>query len=144
VFQDATAFFSRGTPNLATVIPAMDHIDNLLTTRAVDHAYDPPIRVALAMGKKTLNRYYALTDASEVYRIAMGAFWTFFFSRLHTLTVLIVLHPRHKLTYFAKASWESAWIATAREIVRVEFDRSYADKPVEESTEDVQEDLTKV
>jgi hypothetical protein len=37
-----------------------------------------------------------------------------------------VLHPRHKLAYFAKAGWEPAWIATAHEIVRAEFDRTYS------------------
>jgi hypothetical protein len=36
----------------------MDHIDHLLSTQAVDRIYDAPIRAALAMGKKTLNRYY--------------------------------------------------------------------------------------
>jgi hypothetical protein len=70
--MDATAFFSRGTPNLAMVIPAMDHIDEILTSQAVSWQYDAPIRAALAMGKRTLNRYYTLTDMSEVYRIAMS------------------------------------------------------------------------
>jgi hypothetical protein len=65
-------FFSRSTPNLATVIPVMDYIDGVLTGLSVNRAYEAPIRVALALGKKTLNRYYTLTDASEVYRIAMS------------------------------------------------------------------------
>jgi hypothetical protein len=37
-----------------------------------------------------------------------------------------VLHPQHKLSYFAKVGWEAEWITTVREIVRAEFDRSYA------------------
>jgi hypothetical protein len=41
----------------------MDHIDQFLTSQAVDKGFAPSIRVALAMGKKTLNRYYTLTDA---------------------------------------------------------------------------------
>jgi hAT family C-terminal dimerisation region len=44
------------------------------------------------------------------------------------LTTPTVLHPRHKLVYFSKAGWEAAWIQTAREIVRDEFDRSYPPK----------------
>jgi hypothetical protein len=72
IFQDATTFFSRATPNLATVIPAMDHIDKVLTAQSLDCTYEAPIRMALAMGSKTLNCYYTLTDASEVYRIAMS------------------------------------------------------------------------
>ena len=39
---------------------------------------------------------------------------------------LLVLHPRHKLQYFKTAGWEEEWIEAAKEIVRVEFDRTYA------------------
>ncbi|KAG2739686.1 hypothetical protein P692DRAFT_201669890, partial [Suillus brevipes Sb2] len=85
VLKDATLFFSRSTPNLATVIPAMDLIDQQIA-------------------KKTLDRYYQLTDKSEVYRIAM------------------VLHPRHKLSYFKSAGWEDAWIKTMEDLVRDEFE----------------------
>jgi hypothetical protein len=72
VFKDATLFFSRSTPNLATVIPAMDHIDETLTTSSLDPKYSPSLRAALGIAKKTLNRYYNATDQSEVYRIAMS------------------------------------------------------------------------
>lgn len=72
VFKDATNFFSRGTPNLATVIPAMDMIDEVLSTGSVNLDYQPAIRAALGLSKKTLNRYYDMTDHSEVYRTAMG------------------------------------------------------------------------
>ncbi|KAH9848487.1 hypothetical protein C2E23DRAFT_715766, partial [Lenzites betulinus] len=104
VLKDATLFFSRDTPNLAMVIPAMDHIDNTLTeqTRA-GSPLQPSISAALRLAKKTLNRYYKLSDMSATYRIAM------------------VLHPSHKLQYFAKACWPSAWIKTAKEIVIDEF-----------------------
>jgi hypothetical protein len=43
---------------------------------------------------------------------------------------LTVLHPRHKLTYFRNAGWESEWITTAEKLVRDEFNRSYANKDV--------------
>ncbi|KAF9561572.1 hypothetical protein CPC08DRAFT_600203, partial [Agrocybe pediades] len=55
----------------------------------------------------TLNKYYNATDHSEVYRIAM------------------VLHPRHKLSYFKKAGWKDSWIQTAEDIVRAEYERTY-------------------
>ena len=67
-------FFSRGTPNIATVIPAMDHLDSYLTTAALDSDIPVSIKAALAVGKKTLNRYYDKTDHSEVFRIAMGTY----------------------------------------------------------------------
>jgi len=50
----------------------MDHIDSHLATAARNIGYSASIRAALAIGKKTLNRYYNKTDHSEVYRIAMG------------------------------------------------------------------------
>ncbi|PPQ76808.1 hypothetical protein CVT26_001762 [Gymnopilus dilepis] len=73
IFKDTTLFFSCDTPNLATVIPAMDHIDKVLATCSNSpNQFSPAIRAALAISKKALNKYYNKTDHSEVYRIAMG------------------------------------------------------------------------
>jgi len=52
----------------------MDHIDEHLATAAIDNDYPLAIKAALAIGKKTLNRYYDKTDHSEVFRIAMGMY----------------------------------------------------------------------
>ena len=79
IFKDATLFFSRETPNLAKVIPAMDHIDKHLATAATRGHYSPAIQAALTVGKKLLNKYYAATDHSEMYRIAMSNVFLFFF-----------------------------------------------------------------
>jgi hypothetical protein len=66
-------FFSRdGIPNLATVIPAMDRIDEVLATNTLDEQFSLSIKAVLSIGKKTLNQYYSKTDASDVYRIAMS------------------------------------------------------------------------
>ena len=62
-------------PSIASVIPAMDHIDQHLATAATSDEYGPAIKAALAIGKKTINRYYDQTDHSEVYRIAMSIFY---------------------------------------------------------------------
>ncbi|THU87433.1 hypothetical protein K435DRAFT_584645, partial [Dendrothele bispora CBS 962.96] len=67
----------------------------------------PAIHAAVSIAKKTLNRYYDKTDHSEVYRIAM------------------ILHPRHKLSYFESAGWDKEWIDTANGICREEFERKY-------------------
>ncbi|KAI0293009.1 hypothetical protein B0F90DRAFT_1644173, partial [Multifurca ochricompacta] len=104
VLKDVTQFFSRSTPNLATVIPAMDYINDCLSAQANDHTLSPAIKASLGLGKKTLNQYYSLTDSSEVYHIAM------------------VLHPHHKLLYFRSAKWEQEWIDTAEELVCDEFE----------------------
>ncbi|KAG2028834.1 hypothetical protein BDR03DRAFT_813076, partial [Suillus americanus] len=95
ILKDATLYFSRATPNLATVIPAMDHVDKMLTSYSRNKKYLPSIRSAVKLATNTLNRYYQLTDRSRTYRISM------------------VLHPQHKLSYFKAAHWEDSWIKTA-------------------------------
>ena len=75
IFKDATLFFSRGTPSIATVIPAMDHINEHLTTAALEADYPTAIKAALAVGKTTLNKYYNKTDHSEIFRIAMVRYY---------------------------------------------------------------------
>jgi hypothetical protein len=52
-------FFSHGgTPNIAFVIPAMNHLNEHLALAAASHKYNPAIRAAIAIEKKTLNKYY--------------------------------------------------------------------------------------
>lgn len=58
--------------HLSTVIPAMDHIENLLGSSIRNQDYSASITSTLKIGQKTLNRYYSLTDGSFTYRIAMG------------------------------------------------------------------------
>jgi hypothetical protein len=71
IFKDATLFFLCDTPNIAMVIPAMDHLDKHLTNAALNPKYPMSIKATIAIGKKTLNRYYDKTDHSEVFRIAI-------------------------------------------------------------------------
>jgi hypothetical protein len=52
----------------------MDHLDEHLASATLSHKYNPVIRVAIGMGKKTLNQYYDQTDHLELYWIAMGTF----------------------------------------------------------------------
>ena len=72
VLKDATLYFSHSTPNLAMVIPVMDHIDQVLSTHSRNKKFLPSIRSGVSLGRETLNRYYSRTDQSEVYRIAMS------------------------------------------------------------------------
>jgi hypothetical protein len=58
------------------VIPAMDYIDEVFTTGMLaEEAFDPAIRAAVGLAKKTLNKYYSLTDSSRVYRVAMSNYF---------------------------------------------------------------------
>ncbi|KAL1684537.1 hypothetical protein GGG16DRAFT_68114 [Schizophyllum commune] len=72
--KQLTLYFSRDeTPNLATVIPAMDRLDRELATVCADVSLEPSIRAAANIAKAKLNHYYSLTDEANAYRIAMGA-----------------------------------------------------------------------
>src|SRR5271155_45145 len=72
IFKQATLFFSRNTPNLSKVIPVMDYINKHLASGSVMESYSPSIWASMLIGKKLLNKYYNMTDHSEVYRITMG------------------------------------------------------------------------
>ncbi|KAJ3816597.1 hypothetical protein F5880DRAFT_1494118 [Lentinula raphanica] len=103
ILKDATTFFSAHSPGVSNVIPAMDAIDQSLASGIVnDQVLSALVRHALSMGKKTLNKYYELTDDSHIYRIAM------------------VLHPSQKLKYFRDAKWEDAWIDNAVALTRTQ------------------------
>jgi hypothetical protein len=70
--------------------------------------------------------------------MSIGSQWVRFFDLLSIYLIQIsptVLHPRHKLQYFEKAGWEDSWIKTSREIVRTEFDQTYAFMDVEEHSD---------
>ncbi len=55
------------------VLPAMDHIDaDFESKAAASSELDESLRSALGLARKTLNRYYSMTDWSDNYKIAMG------------------------------------------------------------------------
>ena len=72
-FHDATLLFSHSeVVNISNVIPAIDRLDEFLSTKIADPLSQPAIRAACSLAKQTLNTYYSKTDDSEIYRIAMG------------------------------------------------------------------------
>ena len=50
----------------------MDRMHADLVTASANENYSPAIRAALKIGKKLLDKYYSITDNSEIYRIAMS------------------------------------------------------------------------
>jgi hypothetical protein len=65
------------------VIPAMDRVDKDFATRlsqtnaALLPETSAAVQAALALGKKTMNKYYECTDYSELYWITMSTFFSF-------------------------------------------------------------------
>ncbi|KAG2035083.1 hypothetical protein BDR03DRAFT_868867, partial [Suillus americanus] len=104
ILKDAMLYFSCATPNLVMVIPAMDHIDKMLTPYSRNKKYLPSIHSAVQLATNTLNRYYQLAKKSCTYHI------------------LMVLHPQHRLAYFKAAHWEDSWIKTAEQLMHEEFE----------------------
>jgi hypothetical protein len=41
----------------------------------------------------------------------------------------LVLHPRHKTTYFKHAKWKAAWIQEVIDMLRERFDLCYRKQP---------------
>ena len=133
-----TLFFSCANTSIATVIPAMDHIDSVLINVIVTGTDQKEIKLlasimaALSIGKHTLNHYYDKTDLSEVFCIAMGKYLSFILSFDMLMYFFVVLHPHHKLQYFKNAGWTQEWIDTAQGIVETQFKHAYASRDVEE------------
>lgn len=114
----------------------MDHIERHLASAAIDKKYDSSIQAAINIGKTLLNRYYSLTDHSELYHIAMGKFLYVYFNNsilIYTMHTFLVLHPSHKVDYFKMADWTDEWHETAAGIVRAEFECVYAGIDSEDS-----------
>lgn len=126
VFKDTTDFFSSLSPNLAKVISAMDFLNKHLASSATSSCYNPAIQAILAVGKKLLNKYYNITDFSEVYHIMISEWCYVSWTPCGISYGLPVFHPDYKLQYFRSANWPSDWVNTAEEIVREEFKQAYA------------------
>jgi len=74
----------------------------------------------------------------------MGMWQAAMYTKIITNTLFSVLHLRHKLEYFKKRNWEAAWIDTAHQIVRDEFDWSYSSLDVAGDGTDMQVDTDTV
>ena len=109
----------------------MDYIDAHLATASQNSLHSPAIRAALVLGKAHLNKYYDMTDHSEVYRIAMSE-CSFLVNLFKCQFCLTVLHLQHKLKYFRDANWDDAWVTAATAIVCDEFVRAYANLPTDD------------
>jgi hypothetical protein len=92
--KEATLLFSRHgiNANLTLVIPVMDQIDDDFTAimEQSERQWHPSIRAAVGLAKKTLNKYYSLTDSSEIYRIAISECFVLYLHVLSNYFCLVV------------------------------------------------------
>ena len=55
------------------MIPAMDKLDHHLSSKS-QQDLDPAIVAAMQLARNKMDRYWKITDNSNVYRIAMGMY----------------------------------------------------------------------
>ena len=63
-----------GRPLVHAVIPLIDNLTAMLQTAAKNRNLDVTVRAGALAGIKVLNKYYAKTDNTVIYRLAMSAF----------------------------------------------------------------------
>ena len=80
----------------------MDHIDTTLTNQARDDKFDEALQAAVGIAKKTLNRYYKLSDLSATYRMAMSKYCIIF--RLHCQVETLRFSPLTPAMHLASAA----------------------------------------
>ena len=90
----------------------MDQLTNHLNYKS-GKAYHASLAAAMKLVRTKMNRYYSLTNSSNVYHIAM------------------VLHPGMKLECFRNQKWEEEWVEEAENLVREEYISSHEKAPDE-------------
>jgi hypothetical protein len=66
--KDAKMYFLKKYPNVLWVIPSMDDLNKFFTECQLNcRDLSAPVRAALGMAKRTINRYYLKTNESDIY-----------------------------------------------------------------------------
>ncbi|KAF5333044.1 hypothetical protein D9758_017293 [Tetrapyrgos nigripes] len=101
LFLSKTKEYSQSSVALLhNVILDMDSFCEALSDVRDDAAKHPAVRYSMVKGIAVLDKYYSLTDDSELYRAVM------------------IMHPKYKAQYFLDKGWEEDWIKTAIQIAR--------------------------
>ncbi|KAF8151169.1 hypothetical protein K438DRAFT_1623955, partial [Mycena galopus ATCC 62051] len=118
IFEDITKLFSRAeVPLIYEVIPMLEDLEDQLTNMSIDASLPTVIRIASIAALIVVGKYYALTDDTEVYRIAM------------------IMCPDKKLEWFNKnPGWRPEDRREADRIVRNRWTETYARKQPADST----------
>jgi len=104
----------------------MDTINWAFMTASMDDEdFCLPIKVALELSKRLMNKYYNLTDESEIYRssIRMGSLLI----SCCCLIYFVVHHPGLKTQYFKDNKWQQDWQDEAIAIAQRIYDDEYQD-----------------
>ena len=107
----------------------MDTIDRAFTTASMaNEDFCLPVKLGLELGKRIINKYYNLTDESEIYRVSIGIpFKCFLYSFTVSDIFILVLHPGLRMWYFKTNKWPQEWQDEAVSITQRVFDDDYKD-----------------
>lgn len=73
IFEDVTLLFSKAeVPLVYEVIPLLEALEDELTNLRDDATMPDVIRIAAIAALIVVGKYYALSDDTEVYRIAIS------------------------------------------------------------------------
>ncbi|KAL6299790.1 hypothetical protein BKA93DRAFT_741807 [Sparassis latifolia] len=112
IFQDLTDLFSQAeVPLIHETVPMLEQLEHQLTAVRDDVDVELPsvIRIAAQASLLVVGKYYALTDDTDVYRIA------------------IAMCPDKKLEWFNKnPNWQAEDRTEAARILRARWTESYA------------------
>ena len=78
ILKEGTEFFSMSTLPVSSIILAIDTIDRTFMTASMGgNFFSLSIKVALELSKCILNKYYNLTNESEIHWVSIGKFFYF-------------------------------------------------------------------
>ncbi|KAJ7060829.1 hypothetical protein C8F01DRAFT_988053, partial [Mycena amicta] len=119
IFEDITKLFSRAeVPLVYEVIPMLESLEDQLTNMRGDVTLPNVIRIAAMAGLLVVGKYYALTDDTEVYRIA------------------IIMCPDKKMQWFEQNdAWRPSDRDEAERVVKRRWNETYARRGEEAPTQ---------
>lgn len=114
-------------PLVSSVIPRIDALVHVIEDFKDNRSKHSAVCSAAARGVAILNKYYAKTDESIVYRVAMGMSCSIGESVRFTdcSSIYTALDPRFKVRYFHDEEWLEEWINTAKNITREVYNDDY-------------------
>ncbi|GAA5882316.1 hypothetical protein JCM1840_005033 [Sporobolomyces johnsonii] len=101
-------FSALGSPLVDRVVSAMDEMTSTFDNYLFHHSYPPALHNAILRGHLTVQKYYAKSDDSVFYRLA------------------ILLHPSKRKAYLQEQDWPEEWQEEALKLAKAYRDKWYS------------------
>jgi hypothetical protein len=132
-------FAAKEVPLVSETVPLIEELEHkMLKIRENSYApavmFSPILRMAAHAALTVVEKYYALTDDCEVYRIAIGKSHYYPVTQDHTSFSTPVLCPDRKLQFLEKREWNSDDIETTKQLLVDRFNKNYASSQMATAT----------